>query len=148
MATSLYQQVRLAIYDHLLTTGTGPTVDEIAATLALPTAQIAEAFQTLQRKHLIYFNPLNAQVQMAWPLSGIATDYAVQVKDVTIYANCAWDAFGIPAMLGIDADFDAPCAQTEAMLHIRIRDGQLEQGEGVVHFLVPPTQWYDDLVYT
>jgi hypothetical protein len=148
MPIPFHQQVRLAIYDHFLRTGHAPTPTDIALASGASEADARGAFETLRDKHLIYLDPESGRVQMAWPLSGVETAYGVQVHGVRLYANCAWDLFGIPAMLGIDVALEAPCAHTGEPLSMTIEDQQVRSAQGVVHFLVPPRRWYDDIVHT
>ena len=148
METPFYQHVRLAIYNHFLRTGQAPTPADIAASVNASEADARSAFETLRDKHLILLDPDTGRVWMAWPLSGVETPYQVRVGAVRLFANCAWDLFGIPAMLGIDVALEAPCARTGEPQSIIIEDQQIKSSQGVVHFLVPPRQWYDDIVHT
>jgi hypothetical protein len=148
METPFYQTVRLAIYDHFLRTGQAPRAADIAAALNTSETSAAQAFEELRDRHLIFLDRDTNRIQMAWPLSGIETPYVVHVHGVKLYANCAWDWFGIPAMLGIDVVLEAPCVQTGQRLSIHIEGQQITAAQGVIHFLIQPGQWYDDIVYT
>lgn len=63
------------------------------------------------------------------------------------WANCAWDALGIPAALHCDAAIIIEDPLGGAPLELSVVDGQVV-GEGLVHFLLPFRRWYDDLVET
>jgi hypothetical protein len=148
MSIPFSRVVRLAVYERLLGTGRAPAPADLAAHLGSDEAAVRAALEELHAKHLLYLDPASRAIVMAWPLSGVETPYSVEVGGVRVYANCAWDQAGIPAMLGIDMHMHAPCAQTGDMLHAQVKAGRLVRGEGVVHFLVPPRHWYDDLAYT
>ena len=67
---------------------------------------------------------------------------------VGLYANCAWDAPGIPAMLGQDADVEARCSPRGEPMRFSVRAGELQAEDALVHFALPFRRWYDDLVET
>jgi len=96
---------------------------------------------------------------MANPFSGIPTDFKVHANDKTYYANCAWDMLGIPAALHTDAVIEAVCTESYESVKLEIRNGNIAQaavlsgGDAasstlLVHFPLPFSHWYDDLVFT
>jgi hypothetical protein len=72
----------------------------------------------------------------------------VHVGERSFYANCAWDAFGIPAALHADASIETFCAQTQEPLRLRVENGSVHGDPAVAYFRLPFAQWYDDLVFT
>jgi Alkylmercury lyase len=64
------------------------------------------------------------------------------------YGNCIWDALGIPAMLHQDARIDASCGCCNYEMILRVEEGRLLGPKGIIHFALPPRQWYNDIVFT
>ena len=98
---------------------------------------------------------------MANPFSGIPTDFKVHVNGKTYFANCAWDMLGIPAALHSDAVIDAIFTESNESIQLEVKDGKVinyaqggvpaEDGGSsslLIHFPLPFTRWYDDLVFT
>lgn len=85
---------------------------------------------------------------MANPLSAVATPYRVHVKGRHLWANCAWDSLGIPAMLHADARVEATYALSGAAASYAIIQGRLVAHDDMVHFPLPFRRWYDDLIHT
>jgi hypothetical protein len=85
---------------------------------------------------------------MAHPYSARPTAFPVRSGEKVWYANCIWDALVIPAMIGVDAELPARCAQTRVKLPLRVRGQRLEAPECVMHFAVPVRQWWDNIVFT
>ena len=85
---------------------------------------------------------------MAWPFSGVETPFQVRASSRTYFANCAWDALGIPAALNVDAEIEAVCAQSGDPILLSVTGGQISGSDALVHFLVPFLSWYDDLAFT
>ena len=56
------------------------------------------------------------------------------------WANCAWDALGIPAALHCDATVAIDDPAGRAPLELRVVAGQV-LGDGLVHFLLPFRRW-------
>ena len=74
---------------------------------------------------------------MAMPFSAVPTRYRVTVSEHWWYANCAWDALGIPAMLGSEAQIVTDCPDCEEPLTVQIQQGSISDDSGVIHFAVP-----------
>ena len=85
---------------------------------------------------------------MANPFSGVPTDYVVQTANMTCYANCAWDALGVAAILGRDAWTRAPCAESGDPLEFGVRDGGLASDAGVIHLVTPLRDAWVDIGFT
>jgi hypothetical protein len=64
------------------------------------------------------------------------------------FANCAWDALGIPAALHQDAISNATCSCCNSEMPLEIKGGRILQTEGLIHIAVPARSWYEDVVFT
>jgi hypothetical protein len=70
------------------------------------------------------------------------------VRERTYYANCVWDAYGIPAALHEDARVEAADGHTGEPMILEVRDGQPLPAPGIAHFAVPAALWWEDIVHT
>ena len=141
--------IRLYIYEVLVERGQAPDTQAIAAQFAISELEARRSLRRLHEAHAIVLQNGGDNILMAHPLSAAPTDYRVLVDRVALYANCAWDSLGIPAMLGRDAQIEARHPLTRESAYYSIEDGQLRQaGGGIVHFALPFRQWYDDIVET
>ena len=62
---------------------------------------------------------------MALPFAARATPFAVHVGDRRWWANCAWDAYAIPAALGAeDAVIDTECPDCGEVMRLEVRAGE------------------------
>lgn len=149
---SLTQQdwdIRLHIYDVLVATGQAPSYQTTAQHFEIPAEDTRLAYHRLNANHALFLHPDSDDIMMAHPLSAIETDYQVIVDGVTLYANCAWDSLGIPAMLDKDAHITIKHPLTREIITYDVKAGELQADEGgYVHFLLPFAQWYDDLIDT
>jgi hypothetical protein len=143
------RRVRLHLYDRFLADGRPPTAAETAEALGLPTEEAEAAYERLERAHVIALAPGTTDVWMANPLSAVPTPFRVITDDGrSWWGNCVWDAFGVLAMVGADGVVDTSCPDCGERLELRVRDGQLEPVEAVVHFAVPAARWWDNIGFT
>ncbi len=141
-------QIRLFIYRSFVDRGAPPTIVETAQRFGTSTDEARHAFHRLHRGHAIFLEPGTDDVRMANPLSAIPTPYRVNVNGQAVFANCAWDSLGIPAMLRQDAQIELRISDGE-VIHYSIEDGTLVADQAlVVHFPIPFSHWYDDLIHT
>lgn len=141
-------QARAYIYQQIAETTHPPTVDQVADHFGLSAAQGAALFRELDRLHAIFLEPETLAIRMANPFSAVPTGFRVQALGRSYWANCGWDALGVPAALHADATIQATCAGSGDPLPLAVEDGQLVATDAVVHFLVPFADWYADMVFT
>lgn len=140
--------VRTAIYRTFGERGSAPQVAEIAAEVGGTEHTVKAALQALFEAHEIAPLPNGAGVWMANPFSGVPTDYVVQTPHMSCYANCAWDALGVPAILDVDGWTRTHCAESGVAMEFGIRDGALQGDSGVIHLVTPIRHAWDDIGFT
>jgi len=82
---------------------------------------------------------------MAHPFSGIKTDFVVAIGERQWFANCAWDGLSILALFG-DGSLDTHSPATGDSMRFEVYNRTVN-GAGVIHFLVPPRRFWDDIGY-
>lgn len=146
--TSPEKAVRTFVYTFFIEKGRPPSLAETAVQFQISPAASEAIYQRLHDQHAFFLEPGTLDIRMANPLSAVETPFRVFVNGRRLFANCAWDAFGIPAMLKADADIEAECADCGEPLTFQVRAGQLQGDAVLVHFVRPFRQWYDDLIFT
>jgi hypothetical protein len=145
-AASIDRDVRLAIYRSVVEAERPPTAPELARVLGLPIAEIETSFGRLADDHVIVLAPGTPYIWMASPFSAIPTPFAVTVGRRRYFANCIWDALGIPACLHADARIETSCPDCSEPVALEVRDDALDaSAEGAIHFVVPAARWWDDI---
>jgi hypothetical protein len=171
MNDSLLWQIRHFVYTHLAYTTHPPSVEVTAAHFNISNEEAGELYKELHNRHAFFLEPETLTIRMANPFSGIPTDFKVHANGKAYYANCAWDMLGIPAALHTDAVIEAKSTESNESVQLEIKNGQinsnvtLSDSEGslpptsetlrsaqsdtlLVHFPIPFSHWYDDLVFT
>ncbi len=140
-------EARAAIYAHFAATGRAPTFADTAAALRMRPEAAADLYRALHARHAILLDADGVTIRMANPFAGAPTGFRVTIDTTVYWANCAWDALGIPAALHRDAAIAIADPAGGAALTLRVVGSQVV-GDGLVHFLLPFRRWYDDLVET
>ena len=124
MNESILWQVRHFVYNHFADTTYSQNVEDTAAHFNISPAEAGELYKELNNRHAFFLEPETLTIRMAWPFSAIPTNFKVHANDKTYYANCAWDVFGIPALLKCDAVIEAICTESNELVRIEIINGQ------------------------
>ena len=140
--------LRTEIYRHIAETTEAPTMDSLASWYGRSRNELLAALDALEAHHAIALLPDRSGIWMANPFSATPTAYPVDTKRGRYWANCAWDALGVPAILGIDGWIEAHCAGSGAPLSFGVRDGVREGDDGLIHLVVPPRNAWDDIGFT
>ena len=140
-------RVRYAIY-RTFSEGGIPRSEMLSHQLRMTLAEIRSAMERLHAAHAIVLDPSTREPWMALPFSSVPTLFAVEGAGRSWFANCAWDAFGIPNLVGVDAVISTTCQDCEAQIVYRVENETLVDAHGVVHFAVPAAKWWDDIGFT
>jgi hypothetical protein len=147
----LDRSVRLCVYEHFARSGSSPSVDELAEANACSIQDVEASLTRLEADHhALALAPTTKNIWMAHPFSAVPTAFCVDTEDVTYWGNCAWDALAIPPLLSLDASVSARSAETGERMELTFRSGEpVSAGaDGVVHFLVPPRRFWENIGYT
>lgn len=146
--TDFHWSLRAEIYQCLAATTVAPTPSELAAWSGRSEKEILATLDDLEANHQLALLPDRSGVWMAHPFSAIATAFPVDTERGRYFANCVWDALGIPAVLGIDGWTQTRCAASGESISFGVTDGARVGDDGVVHLLVPLRNAWDDIGFT
>jgi hypothetical protein len=139
--------LRNATYRRFVDLGRAPKAEEVAAATGVTETAVREAWRRLDEAHALVLDDAG-DIRMANPFAANATPFRVRATDRAWYANCAWDALGIGAALGVDSSFETNCPDCDAPIRIKVVDGLPDDESYVFHVLVPATQWWNDIGFT
>lgn len=141
--------VRLFIYREFIAHGAPPSPAETARALRLDESPVRDSYDRLAAAHVIVLRAGTREILMAAPLSAVPTRFRVTLANGhSHWANCVWDALGVAAMLHQDATVQASCGDCNEVLELVVENGSLANADSVVHFVVPASRWWEDIVYT
>jgi hypothetical protein len=141
-------QVKLAVYKHFAETGWRPSPDDVAERTGSDVGSVIDAYQRLRAQRVLVLEGNGSSIRMAPPFSGVPTQHVVESGGIRYFANCAWDALGVPAALQRPATVHSRCEGSGDPLHLEVGlDGPGPSG-WLFHSLVPAAKWWDDIVFT
>jgi len=140
--------IKLAIYHHFAETGRAPTPEGVAGRVGSDVGSVLVAYRSLQKQRVLVLAEDGASIIMAPPFSGVPTQHVVESGGVEYFANCAWDALGVPAALQREGTVKSRCEQTLEPLVLEVSQDGTAPTDWVFHCLVPAAHWWDDVVFT
>jgi hypothetical protein len=141
-------RLRTEIYLHFAATNRAPSFAELADATGMAGSEVSTALDALEAHHQSALLPDRTGIWMANPFSAVPTAFPVDTEHGRYWANCGWDALGVPAILGIDGWTEAHCAWTGDPIAFGVRDGRRVGDEGLIHLVVPPRDAWDDIGFT
>jgi len=141
-------RAKLAIYEHFAATGGRPSVDDVAGRVGVAVPQVREILASLRAQRVLVLEADGESIRMAPPFSGVPTQHRVTSDGVSYFANCAWDALGIPAALHRSATVHSRCEQSLEPFDLSVTDEGPEASDWLFHSVVPAAKWWDDIVFT
>jgi hypothetical protein len=141
-------QVKLAVYRHFAQTGQRPLLGDVARRVRSDAQDVLDAYQRLGAQRVLALEADGMSIRMAPPFSGVPTQHVVQVAGKQYFANCAWDALGVPAALHLPGEVHSRCEQSGEPLRLKVGLDGPEPSDWLFHCLVPAAKWWADIVFT
>jgi len=136
-------ELRNRTYAWFVQLGRAPSAAELG-----DERDVVAGWRRLHDAHALVLDPATDELRMANPFSAVPTMHRVHADGRWWYANCAWDAFGICAALGVDGAVESSCPDCGEALAVGIRGARVDRDDLVFHCLVPARRWWDDIVFT
>jgi len=142
-------QIKLAVYRHFAETGKRPPHETVANRVNSDPESVIDAYRRLRALRVLVLERNDgSSIRMAPPFSGVPTQHVVESAGVRYYANCAWDALGVPAALHRPATVHSRCEQSGESLRLDVTLDGPGPSDWLFHCLVPAANWWDDIVFT
>lgn len=141
-------EVKLAVYRHFADTGNRPAPEEVAERVGADTVGVIDSYERLRKLRVLVVEDDGRSIRMAPPFSGVPTQHRVEAAGVHYFANCAWDALGIPAALHRAGTVHSRCEHSREPLDLEVDLGGPPASDWLFHCLVPAAHWWDDIVFT
>jgi hypothetical protein len=133
---------------HFLDHGRAPSIAQLSETLGVDHAIVAESLRALADYHGVVLHPMSGEIWAMHPFSSAPTLFWVESGGRGWWGNCAWCALGIAALLGTDATITTVLGAERRQVVLRIESGVIAPDDKVVHFPIPMSQAWDNVVYT
>ena len=141
-------ELRNASYGLFVELGRAPSAAEAAERTGAAEDEVRGGWLRLHDAHALVLDAATDEIRMVNPFSAVPTSYRVDADDRRWYANCAWDAFGICAALGVDGRIETSCPDCSGSIVVEVADERPDDERLLFHCLVPARSWWDDIVFT
>ena len=137
--------INRVIYDQ----GFAPDVSELSDLTGKDNQEVEGALEDLVRNHALVLHPNNHKIWIAHPFSLMPTAFWVESKHQGWYSNCTWCSLGVASLVdGGNVTIYTKLNGTRDGLAIHIEDGKIVEDHLLVHFLIPPVNFWDNVIYT
>ncbi|MCV7013395.1 hypothetical protein H7I40_13465 [Mycolicibacterium madagascariense] len=144
----MVEDLRLLVYTQLATTGRIETVEHLAASLQLSTADVVAGLDALHASRDLVLDEVG-QVVLAHPFATINVGFSVMGEATMWWGGCAWDAFAIPHLVDAEPDtlVATRCPECRTPHAWNVTRAAAPAGEQIVHFATPMARVWDDVVH-
>ena len=140
--------LRRCIYDITLARGMPPTIAELCDAVFAAERVVRSALERLAAARIIVLQPASGEILMVPPFSTVPTPFVVETSRHSAYANCAWDALGIPVLLRERARIRTACGCCGEAIDLTVTPHEPPDADHLVHFAVAAAHWWDDIAFT
>jgi hypothetical protein len=143
-------ELHYMILNHIIQKGFAPESQTIAAYFGINDLQVVKSkLIELENYHGVVLHPNKEQIWIIHPFSIAPTNFVIETDTNLYWGNCAWCSLGAAALLQpkrvtITTSIGAEAEQVK----IEIKDGRVSPLNLFVHFPVPITNAWDNVVYT
>lgn len=136
------------IIRNLMDNGFAPATEAQAATFGVKPEDVAQMLSALQDYHGVVLHPHRPEVWVIHPFSTAPTCFVVRHRERLWWGNCAWCSLGIAALLGGNGiSIDSRLGADGDPVIVHVEDGRVQE-DLFVHFPVPMTRAWDNVIYT
>ena len=126
-----------------------PSHDELQARLSCSSSEeLDRAFEELAGLHGVVLHPASHQVWAIHPFSLAPTPFLVESGEKKWWGNCAWCSLGITVLVGGPCLITTTLGAESEQVQLTVENGQVNRSDLVVHFPIPMTRAWDNVVYT
>lgn len=125
-----------------------PEIDELSELLNSPREVVFDALQKLQEDHGVVLHPNSSRIWVAHPFSLAPTNFIVRCGNREWWGNCAWCSLGVAALLAKDVTITTTLGANHKQVDVHIRDGIVVETDYLVHFPVPMSSAWGNVIYT
>ncbi len=136
------------ILQTIVSRGHAPTVVELSDRFSTSEPAMAASLQALADYHGVALHPDSSEIWVAHPFSLAPTGFTVVAGERRWWGTCAWCSLGVVALVGGTATISTQLAWSGRQVQVRIEDSQLLDADYVVHFPIPMTAAWDNVIYT
>ena len=148
MGQEFQDKVRYHINLFIFENCFAPSVDQLVDIMGSDDNDIRKALGQLAKNHALVLHPDSWDIWVAHPFALYPTLFWVKSGDKAWWGNCIWCSLGIAAISNEDTEIHSTIMGEEKPVQIDIKDHNLANQQLLVHFAVPASNFWDNVIYT
>lgn len=136
------------ILAHFVEHGHAPSTEGLASLMGQSREAIVEGLKALADYHGVVLHPHEPEVWVCHPFATTPTNFWVQNGDRGWWGNCAWCSLGIAALLEGVTTITTNLGGEDRQVTVHILNGEVAEPGYFVHFPVPMTNAWDNVIFT
>lgn len=128
--------------------GCAPSVQALAERFRVSREEMSAAMQALAEYHGVVLHPNSDEVWVIHPFSTAPTGFVCEAGERQWWGNCAWCSLGVARLAGGTCTIRTSLGMTGRQVTVRVENGELLDKDYVVHFPIPMTKAWDNVIYT
>ena len=142
--SSLHYRVIRHIIDH----GHAPSLAQLSHSFECSEAAVRKQLRALADDHGVVLHPDGERIWVIHPFSLAPTGFLVSSNGRSWWGNCGWCSLGVAALLDGDVDIRTTAGAEGDPLTVSIRANEVTTSDVYVHFPIPMSQAWDNVIYT
>ncbi len=135
------------IIDHIVQKGFAPEVIQLSETYNTTERTIINRLKDLEEYHGVVLHPNESKIWVAHPFSLAPTNFIVKTAKKLWWGNCVWCSLGVAALIEEDCQILSTFGAHGEPLTIHILEGNILEGEYLIHFPTPMNRCWDNVIY-
>ena len=148
MTDDFQNKIRYHINRFIFDNGFAPSVDELVKLTVTDTEKVEQGLKVLADNHALVLHPNSFDIWVAHPFALFPTLFWVKSADKQWWGNCTWCSFGIATLTNAETEIFTKLQGQEEPLTIHIKDNKVVEEDFVVHFPIPASKFWDNVIYT
>jgi hypothetical protein len=132
----------------LVDRGVIPGRDDLQDRLHCSSDELDRTLEALADDHGVVLHPGSHCVWAIHPFSLAPTPFLVESGGRSWWGNCAWCSLGIAVLAGSPCVITTTLGAEREQVRLTVSDGRVDRTDLVVHFPIPMTRAWDNVVYT
>lgn len=141
---SLHRTILLQIIDK----GYGPNVEYLSKCYNTSREQVVQTLKSLEDYHGVVLHPHNHEPWVIHPFSLAPNNFVLNDGQTKWWSNCGWCSLGAAHLLNRDLTISTTLGSEGVPIEISIENGELISSDLFVHFPIPMSKAWDNVIYT
>lgn len=125
-----------------------PTMAELSVFFGCDATTARTGLRALAQDHGVVLQPVTDEIWICHPFSAAPTTCVVASGPKKWWGNCMWCSLGLVHLVQDTCTIETRLGGIGELVTLRVEDGRLDDPDYVVHFPIPMSKAWDNVIYT